>query len=120
MILKTRMDYTCPLELTHDIIRGKWKPIILWQLGKGETSLSNLQNSIVGIGQKMLLQHLDELMAFGMVQKKKYEGYPLRAEYSLTEKGSRMLNVVAAMQEIGIELMKEDGKEDFLREKGLI
>lgn len=118
--MKTRTDYTCPLELTHDIIRGKWKPIILWQLGKGKTSLSNLQNSITGIGQKMLLQHLDELKTFGMVQKKQYEGYPLRVEYSLTEKGTRMLNVIAAMQEIGIELMKEDGKEDFLREKGLI
>ena len=114
------MNYTCPLELPHDIIRGKWKPIILWQLGKGETSLSNLQNSIVGIGQKMLLQHLDELKTFGMVQKKKYEGYPLRVNYSLAEKRKRMLNVVVAMQEIGIELMKEDGKEDFLREKGLI
>ena len=68
----------------------------------------------------MLLQHLDELKAFGMVQKRKYEGYPLRVSYSLTEKGTRMLNVVVAMQEIGIELMKEDGKEDFLREKGLI
>lgn len=120
MNLKTRMDYTCPLELTHDIIRGKWKPIILWQLGKGETSLSDLQKNIVGVGQKMLLQHLDELKAFGMVQKKKHEGYPLRVEYSLTDKGKRMLNVVVAMQEIGIELMKEDGKEDFLREKGLI
>ena len=33
--MKLRSDYTCPLELTHDIIRGKWKPIILWQLSKG-------------------------------------------------------------------------------------
>ena len=51
-----RQSYTCPLELTHDIIRGKWKPIILWQLGKGAASPSALQNDIVGIGQKMLLQ----------------------------------------------------------------
>ena len=36
--MKTRTDYTCPLELTHDIIRGKWKPIILWELDKASTS----------------------------------------------------------------------------------
>lgn len=118
--MKIRSEYTCPLELTHDIIRGKWKPIILWQLGKGPSSLSSLHNAIVGIGQKMLLQHLGDLQAFGMVQKKQYEGYPLKVEYSLTSKGQRMLNVISMMQEIGIELMKEDGKEDFLKEKGLL
>ncbi len=118
--MKLRDEYTCPLELTHDIIRGKWKPIILWQLGKGETSLADLQRGIAGIGQKMLLQHLNELQEFGMVQKEQFEGYPLKVEYSLTSKGKRMLDVVISMQEIGIELMKEDGKEQFLKDKGLI
>lgn len=118
--MKLRDSYTCPLELTHDIIRGKWKPIILWQLGKGAASLSALQNAIAGIGQKMLLQHLGELQEFGMVQKKQSEGYPLKVEYSLTEKGQRMLSVVVTMQEIGIELMKEDGREEFLKKKGLL
>ena len=36
--MKQRNEYTCPLELTHDAIRGKWKPIILWQLNKGGSS----------------------------------------------------------------------------------
>ena len=118
--MKTRNHYTCLLELTHDIIRGKWKPIILWQLGKGAASLSTLQNDIDGIGQKMLLQHLGELQDFGMVQKEQSEGYPLKVEYLLTDKGQRMLAVITSMQEIGIELMKEDGKEEFLKNKGLI
>lgn len=26
--MKIRKDYTCPLEIVHDIVRGKWKPII--------------------------------------------------------------------------------------------
>lgn len=118
--MKIRDSYTCPLELTHDIIRGKWKPIILWQLGKGPAALSALQKDIVGIGQKMLLQHLGELQDFGMVQKEQYEGYPLKVEYSLTDKGKRMVKIIAAMQEVGIELMIEDGKEDFLKNKGLL
>lgn len=118
--MKMRDSYTCPLELTHDIIRGKWKPIILWQLGKGAVSLSVLQSAIHGIGQKMLLQHLGELQYFGMVQKEQYEGYPLKVEYFLTDKGKRMLDVIIVMQEIGIELMKEDGKEEFLKNKGLL
>lgn len=118
--MKLRESYTCPLELTHDIIRGKWKPVILWQLGKGAASLSTLQNTIVGIGQKMLLQHLRELQDFEMVQKERYEGYPLRVKYSLTDKGKRMLDVVITMQQVGIELMVEDGKAEFLKEQGLL
>ena len=55
-----------------------------------------------------------------MVQKEQSEGYPLKVEYLLTDKGQRMLAVITSMQEIGIELMKEDGKEEFLKNKGLI
>ena len=59
--MKMRDDYTCPLELVHDMIKGKWKPIILWRLRLGATSLSKLEQDIEGITQKMLLEHLKEL-----------------------------------------------------------
>ncbi len=74
----------------------------------------------MGISQKMLLQHLGELQQFDMVCKNQFNGYPLRVEYSLTERGKRMLEVVMIMQQVGIELMREDGKEVLLREKGLL
>lgn len=118
--MKQREEYTCPLELTHDIIRGKWKPIILWQLNKGTQSLTSLRHSINGIGQKMLIQHLNELIACGVVDKKTYQGYPLRTDYFLTERGKQIFEVVAIMQNIGIEMMLEDGKEEVLRGKGLL
>ena len=31
-VMKLREEYTCPLEIVHDIIKGKWKTIILFQL----------------------------------------------------------------------------------------
>lgn len=118
--MKIRDEYTCPLELTHDIIRGKWKPIIIWQLGENGASLVMLQRNINGIGQKMLLQQLKELQDYGMVDKEKSDGYPLKVHYSLTQKGLELLGVVRDMQKIGIELLIEDGKEEFLKEKGLL
>lgn len=30
--MKIRNEYTCPLELVHDIIKGKWKTIIIFQV----------------------------------------------------------------------------------------
>ncbi|MBS7009292.1 winged helix-turn-helix transcriptional regulator [Anaerostipes sp.] len=118
--MKLRSDYTCPLELTHDIIRGKWKPIILWQLSKESSSLSALKKSIQGISQKMLVQHLNELIECGIVEKTMKEGYPLKSNYFLTERGKKVFEAVTIMQDVGIEIMKEDHREDFLRDKGLI
>lgn len=74
--MKLRDEYTCPLELTHDMIKGKWKSIILWRLRIGPTSLSKLEKEINGINQKMLLEQLKELIEFGLVDKKTYKGYP--------------------------------------------
>lgn len=79
--VKMRTEYTCPLELVHDMIKGKWKSIILWRLHPGATSLAKLERDIDGITQKMLLEQLKELMNYGFVEKKSYEGYPLHYEF---------------------------------------
>jgi len=118
--MKIREKYTCPLELTHDITRGKWKPIILWQLGKGPSSLSQLEKDIQGINQKMLLEQLKELSEFGVISKKSFAGYPLKVEYFLTERGNKILEAVVIMQSIGMDIMLENGLEDVLRQKGLL
>ncbi|WP_313186985.1 winged helix-turn-helix transcriptional regulator [Lacrimispora sp.] len=118
--MKIRDEYTCPLELTHDITKGKWKPIILWQLGKGVMSLSQLEKDIKGISQKMLLEQLKELLDYGMIAKRSFEGYPLKVEYYLTERGKKLLDAIGIMQSIGIDIMKENDMTDFLIENGFI
>ena len=101
--MKMRTEYTCPLELVHDMIKGKWKPIILWRLRLGATSLAKLERDIDGITQKMLLEQLKELTDYGFVEKKSYEGYPLHVEYSLTDDmGMKILEALRIMQHIGI------------------
>lgn len=118
--MKMRSDYTCPLELTHDMIRGKWKPLILWQLNKGACSPSTLKKSIRGISQKMLQQHLHELLTCGVIKKTTSDGYPLKTDYFLTERGKKIYEAVSIMQSVGIDMMLEDNREDFLRDKGLL
>lgn len=118
--MKIRKDYTCPLEITHDILKGKWKTIILWQLQYGRTSLSKLEQDIEGISQKMLLEQLKELMDFGLVEKFSYEGYPLKVEYFLTEKhGQKVSEVLMLLQQIGIDYLLDHGQEECLIKKGI-
>lgn len=119
--IKIREKYTCPLELTHDMIKGKWKPIILWRLRLGRTSLSKLEKDIEGITQKMLLEHLKDLIEYGLVNKETYIGYPLKVEYFLTEsRGQKILEALSIMQNIGIDFMVENNMNDILKEKGII
>ena len=101
--MKMREEYTCPLEIVHDIMKGKWKTIIIFQLRDGNTSLSQLQQNIKGITQKMLLQHLRELKNWGVVNKINHQDSPLKVEYFLSERGKKMLRAVEIMQEIGVE-----------------
>ncbi|MEI5990563.1 winged helix-turn-helix transcriptional regulator [Enterococcus crotali] len=119
--MKLREEFTCPVELTHDMIKGKWKPIILWLLRTGPISLANLERRIEGITQKMLLSQLKELIAFGFVEKKEYTGYPLKVEYFLSyPKGHKIIAALEIMQQIGIDHMKNAGNEHILKEKGII
>lgn len=119
--MKIRDDYTCPLEIVHDIIKGKWKTIILYQMKDGPKGLSELEHEIEGITQKMLLEQLRELKQFGLVEKKTFEGYPLRVEYSITERrGRKMLEAITIMQRVGIDYMLERGMSETLVEKEIL
>ncbi len=117
--MKIREEYTCPLEIVHDLMKGKWKTIIVFQLKNGNTSLSELERAIEGISQKMLLQHLQELRDWGMVDKINSQGYPLHVAYFLTERGIKMLTAVKIMQDIGVEYMVEHGQTELLDRKGI-
>ncbi len=110
--MKIRQDCTCPLEIMHDVLKGKWKTVILWQLHyRGKASLSELENDIKGINQKMLLLHLNELREYDLVDKIKYEGYPLKVEYFLTEaRGNKIIEALKIMQELGNEYLKYKDK----------
>ena len=117
--MKIRENYTCPLEIVHDITRGKWKTIIIFQMRNKSCSLSELEHSIEGITQKMLLEQLNELKDFGMVEKIVSKGYPLHVEYFLTDMGGRVLQAINILQDVGIEYMMQNGMEDILKQKGL-
>lgn len=117
--MKLREHYTCPLEIVHDIIKGKWKTILIFQLRNGPCSFSELQHSITSITQKMLLEQLQELKYFGLIDKKTYEGYPLKVEYFLTKQGQKILSAIKIMQEVGIDYMVEHNMTEILDKKGI-
>lgn len=93
--------YHCPVEATLDVIGGKWKPLILWQLRAEKLRFSRLRQSMQGISPKMLTKQLRELEEDGLLLREAYPEIPPRVEYSLTEFGKTVLPVLDALCEWG-------------------
>jgi DNA-binding HxlR family transcriptional regulator len=83
-------SYYCGLDAAIDVIGGKWKTLILWELHEGPRRFGALRRGVVGISEKMLIQQLRELEADGLVHREAYHEIPPRVEYSLTDLGASL------------------------------
>ena len=105
--------YYNPVEFALDKIGGTWKMPILWRLDKKIMRYSELKRSTPRISDKMLTSQLRELEANGFIQRKVYAVVPPKVEYSITEKGKKVIPIIETIRAFGLELMKENGiKED--------
>ncbi len=93
----------CPITTTLQVIGGRWKTLILFNLRGGTLRFGALKRSISGITQKMLTQQLRELERDGIVHRKVYAEVPPRVEYSLTEFGESLGPILNAMCRWGTE-----------------
>ena len=89
------------VELVFDIIGGKWKILIIWDLKEGEKRFRELQKSVGKITDKMLTQQLRELEKAELISRKAYPEVPPRVEYSLTLLGKSILPVIEMLEEWG-------------------
>jgi len=93
--------YRCGVEVTLEIIGGKWKGVILWHLTHKTLRFSQLRRRLPGVTQKMLTQQLRELERDGLVDRRVFAEVPPRVEYSLTEKGRTLTPLLELMCEWG-------------------
>lgn len=92
----------CPIRTTLELVGGKWKLLILFQLFKGSLRLNELKKSIPDISEKMLIQELKNLVDSDLVSRKNFGEVPPRVEYALTEKGKAAMPLIEAMREFGL------------------
>lgn len=102
MIQYKNIQYQCSMELTLDLIGGKWKSLILWHLGENTLRFSELKKTMPQITQKMLTQQLRDLEADGLVHRFIYTQIPPKVEYSLTEAGKSLLPILATLCQWGL------------------
>lgn len=101
MIHLNNKKYNCNIEVIVDVIGGKWKMLILWNLRTGIKRFNELRRLIPGITQKMLTAQLRELKRDKIVFRKVYAEVPPKVEYSLTEYGMSFKSFVELSCEMG-------------------
>jgi len=102
--LERKSKYKCSIEYTLSFMGGKWKPIILWHLGtEGIHRYGELKRKLDGITHKMLAQQLKELADDNLIIRKEYPQVPPKVEYSITEKGMGLMEILNLMHKWGQE-----------------
>ncbi len=93
--------YHCNLEVSLEVIGGKWKGLVLYYLIDGPKRTSELKRLIPNITQKMLIQTLRELEANGLVSRKMFNQVPPKVEYSTTDLGQSLEPILRALCQWG-------------------
>ena len=89
----------CPVKYALDLLNGKWKLRILWELNRQERIRFNeLQRRLNGISSVMLSKTLEELERNKIVNRRQYNEIPPKVEYSLTDLGKA---IDPALQALG-------------------
>lgn len=104
----TLPGFTCGLDATLRVVSGKWKPLILYFLAQdGPTRYGELRRAIRDVSDKVLIQHLKELEADGLVKRTDYREVPPRVDYGLTPLGVSLAQALVPLCTWGVENMAE-------------
>ncbi|MEM9886350.1 MAG: helix-turn-helix domain-containing protein [Bacteroidota bacterium] len=88
----------CPIRTTMELVGGKWKLLILFQLREEALRTSELKRRIPDISEKMLIQELKVLVINQLVERYDFQEQPPRVEYQLTARGRSALPLIVEMK----------------------
>src|SRR5882672_2182228 len=79
--------FFCPVNVALSVIGGKWKPMILSQMGQGKKRFGDFQAAMPGVAHKVLTQQLRQLQGDGIVERIEKKKPVFGIEYRLTPLG---------------------------------
>lgn len=96
----------CYTEAALDVVAGKWKGVILYQLLDEPKRFNELKRLFPELSQRVLTKQLRELEAAGVVSRKVYPEIPPKVEYSLTDLGKELRASLKSLECWGINYIK--------------
>jgi Predicted transcriptional regulators len=101
--------FYCGVELTLEILQGKWKAVILAHLKEGAMRYGELRAAIPGLSDKMLSERLRDLEEQGLVSRFKVGRRGSPATYRLTQRGESLRALLGALDAWGFRIAPEVG-----------
>lgn len=96
--------HMCPKYEKLAIFLGKrWTGLIIRVLLEGEFRFSELLDSVPGLSSRLLTERLKEMEELGLVLREVRNEYPIKVEYTLTDKGRSLEPVIREMQKCAEE-----------------
>jgi len=92
--------FGCPVELSLELLGGKWKPVILARLKERPYRYGELRKLIPSLSTKMLSERLRDLETQGLVERRGVAGKP-HAVYRLTARAESLKPVLQALHDWG-------------------
>ena len=106
MNAKINVTARCPIRTTLELLGGKWKLLIIYQIGEQAVRFGELKRSLPDISEKMLVQELKNLVDNDLVIRHSYGEVPPRVDYRLTEKGRKALPLIDHLRAFGLEYVR--------------
>lgn len=95
-------DPPCGLDVALAVIGGKWKPLILFHLQSGPRRFGDLRRRVVGVSEKVLIQHLRELVAAGVLTRRDHQQLPPVVDYTVTPFGMTLVRALMPLCAWGV------------------
>lgn len=104
-------EYKCPIDVTIDVLGGKWRSLIIWHLSREVLRFSEVRRIVPGISKKVLSEHLRELEKHGFIERKVYPEVPPRVEYKIMDKGRGLGKILDLMEKWGQNILETEGEK---------
>lgn len=96
----------CPLTDCLKLVGGAWTPNVVWYLKAEPRRFTELKSDLFGVSAKTLTQRLRRLERDGVVYRKVIPSSPPTVEYGLSALGTKLVPVVEAIYQVGLELKR--------------
>lgn len=103
-IMSSPINENCPVHRTLELLNGKWRTHIIYELCKHPSMrFGELKKAYPHITNTMLTNTLRDLESLGIIHREQFNEIPPHVEYSLTEKGKKLLPVFLEISKWGEE-----------------